>query len=163
MRVDSTLMVFEFSALSTFLLANYFKEKGGPFISFCLLAYMAVAVRLSGAYFAIISTLTFLWFWFKNKGSKRVFLGWLILALLFAHPYLKNLQVFSNPIFPFKSPIPNSFYYFTMDSWQSFCNLIYDIPEGLYQMYLLIHVSLGFGTTLWDKFFPFLQAGQKSV
>ena len=101
--------------------------------------------------------------WFKNKGSKS-FSRLLIIALLFAHPYLKNFQVFSNPIFPFKSSIPNSFYYFTMDSWQSFCNLIFDIPEGLYQLYLLIHVSLGFGTTLWDKIFPYLpQAGQKGV
>ncbi|MBT7608700.1 MAG: hypothetical protein HN576_03020 [Bacteriovoracaceae bacterium] len=165
LKVDSILMVFEFSALSSLLLIVLNKVKD-PKTLFTpvLLCYMAVATRLSGAYFGIFCTLYFFWTLLKtNKLKPTILLAWISSAILYAHPYLRNMIAFKNPIFPFRPPWDGSTYYLTINAWKNFCNLEFDIPQGLYQLYLLIHVSLGLNTRFWSwaDFLP--QNSEKGV
>ncbi len=160
LKVDATLMMFEFAGLLITSLAilsfikNKFRTSQQNLIWLLLCAellFLATASSNFSGIYATIFTYVFIIF-LLFLGRKQLFRPWLlffistILILLGTPTYLIHLFEYGNPLFPFQSPIGTAVT--TIQDWKGMYNLK-DIPFPLLQIYMLVHLALGLENMDW--------------
>jgi hypothetical protein len=177
LKTDATMMNFEIAAQCFLLLPLIFLFEGAPgrkryldesglrhLLLACLFSFFALATKMVTIYLVLIAVAVFLFFLlrsvlnFKNKIILTSLLA--VLGITILHHYVHNYFVFKNPFFPVGPvwPFQNGAYedQYNVGIMRGQYNLKFAAPPIIYQLYLLIHIAMGFETTAFDflKFLP---------